>query len=110
MYASILRIHGHQVRVEADGTAGLLAAAEADFDVVLLDIRMPHMDGMDVLAQLMGGERTRTWPIVMLTNYDDPELRERARDLGARDYLVKSQLMPAQLVAKVSVWAATSGQ
>jgi DNA-binding response OmpR family regulator len=104
MYAAVLRMHGHEVRIEPDGAAGLQAAAVADFDLVLLDIRMPRMDGVEVLTELMAGQRTKTWPIVMLTNYDDPELRQRTRELGARDYVIKSQLIPALLATRVNLW------
>ena len=109
MYASMLRHFGHEVRIERDGAAGLAAAVEEVFDLVLLDIRLPQMDGMDVLVALAHDERTRERPVVMLTNYDDPDLRRRARDLGARDYLVKSQVMPKQLAERVRVWATTCG-
>ena len=108
MYAAVLRMHGHEVRIEPDGAAGLQAAAVADFDLVLLDIRMPRMDGVEVLTELMAGQRTKRWPIVMLTNYDDPELRQRTRELGARDYVIKSQLIPALLATRVNVWVRSS--
>jgi DNA-binding response OmpR family regulator len=104
MYASMLRLHGHAVRVEVDGAAGLRAAAETEFDLVLLDIRLPLIDGMHVLTELLGNERTSGWPIVMLTNYDDPALRSMAHAAGARDYLIKSRVMPRQLAELVVEW------
>ena len=109
MYATVLRHYGYDVRIALDGIAGLQAAREADYDLILLDIRMPGVDGMTVLAELRQDEHTRNWPVVMLTNFDDPNLRARARDLGARDYLLKSRVMPKQLAELVPGWAKTCG-
>src|SRR5947209_12543658 len=63
MYASVLRLSGHEVQVAHDGTAGLKAAREGDFDLVLLDIRMPGRDGMSVLAELAQDTHSREWPV-----------------------------------------------
>ena len=109
MYTSVLRLSGHEVQVAHDGTAGLKAAREGDFDLVLLDIRMPGRDGMSVLAELAQDTHSREWPVVMLTNFDDPALRSRAGELGARDYLLKSKVMPRQLAELVPGWARTCG-
>jgi len=105
MYSVVLRLHGHRVTVAGDGEAGLDAASAGAFDLVFLDIRLPKLDGIAVLDALSHKGLTDTLPVVMLTNYHDPRLRDRALELGARDYLIKSSTMPRDLAARVPTWA-----
>ena len=107
MYAIALRRSGYDVRIAPGGVAGLVDAREADFDLVLLDIAMPDMDGMDVLARLRNDARSQAWPVVMFTNSDDLALRIKAHHLGARDYVVKSSVMPKDLPGLVVRWMST---
>ena len=109
MYAAALGRSGNDVRVAVGGLAGLAAAREADFDLVLLDIAMPDLDGMEVLARLRDEARTQRWPVVMFTNSDDTALRNRACHLGARDYVVKTSIMPMALADFVVTWTNTCG-
>lgn len=78
---------GHVVDVEKDGRGGLDAATENPYDVVILDIMLPGLNGYDVLK----GIRARdNWvPILMLSSKDGEYDQEDALDLGADDYLVK---------------------
>jgi two-component system OmpR family response regulator len=78
---------GHVVDVETDGSGGLYAATENSYDVVILDIMLPKLNGYDVLK----GIRARdNWvPILMLSSKDGEYDQEDALDLGADDYLVK---------------------
>ena len=78
---------GHVVDVETDGRGGLYAATENPYDVVVLDIMLPGLNGYDVLK----GIRARdNWvPILMLSSKDGEYDQEDALDLGADDYLVK---------------------
>lgn len=78
---------GHVVDVETNGRRGLYAATENPYDVVILDIMLPELNGYDVLK----GIRARdNWvPILMLSSKDGEYDQEDALDLGADDYLVK---------------------
>lgn len=109
LYATVLRMHGHDITIAPDGVVALEVAGGHDFDLVLLDIRLPRLDGMAVLENLAGRPRTQAWPVVMLTNFDDPALRRRALDLGARDYLLKSKVVPRQLAEMIPSWATSCG-
>ena len=72
----------------ADGAALLAMLDDVDVDVVLLDIRMPTMSGLDVLAALEGREAAP--PVLVLSMYDDPALVQQAIALGAAGYIKKS--------------------
>ena len=104
LYATVLRRYGHVVTVAVDGLAGLEAIKSGSFDLILLDIRMPRMDGLAMLRTMIGEEVATDTPVVMLTNYDDSILRQEALDLGAREYLLKSRTMPQDLASQLTRW------
>jgi CheY-like chemotaxis protein len=104
MYSLALSRAGHEVLVANDGLAGLRMASTAQPDLVFLDIRMPKMDGIEVLRNLKSVNRTKGIPVVMLSNYDEPRLVRESLSLGAKEYLVKVGTNPADLDRIVSQW------
>jgi len=87
------------------GEEALAQVLRHDFAVILLDIRMPGMDGFELAKLLRSRERTRCTPIIFLTaNADDVESIFRGYKLGAVDYLVKPVLIPDILRSKVAVF------
>jgi two-component system, OmpR family, response regulator MprA len=81
-----LRIEGYDVRIAPDGEAAIRMAAEYVPDLVVLDLGLPKMDGIDVARQLRTVDDT---PILMLTARDSVDDRVEGLDSGADDYLVK---------------------
>lgn len=104
LYATVLRLHGHAVTVAGDGLAGLAAVRSGRFDIILLDIRMPRMDGLAMLRTMIGERVAPHTPVVILTNYDDSIIRQEALELGARDYLLKSRTLPQELATRLPKW------
>lgn len=104
MYSLALSRAGHDVLVANDGLAALQMASTARPDIVFLDIRMPKMDGIEVLRNLSSVNRTKGIPVVMLSNYDEPGLVRESLSLGAKEYLVKAGTNPADLDRIVSQW------
>ena len=78
---------GHTVDLAADGSEGVSAALSASYDLVVLDIMLPGMDGFEVLDHIR--ERGGNMPVLMLTARDGVEDKVRALDTGADDYLTK---------------------
>lgn len=89
LYAEILESYGHQVETFSDGVHAVAAAAERVPDVVLLDVRMPVMDGFECCRALRAVWGNQLVPIVMLTAVDDREAYVRGLESGADDYLVQ---------------------
>jgi CheY-like chemotaxis protein len=104
MYRLALSRAGHEVEVASDGVAALRAVLRYRPEIVFLDIRMPKMDGMDVLRELASADLTRSIPVIMLSNYDEPGLVKESMSLGAKEYLVKAGTNPADLGRRVSQW------
>ena len=82
-----LRRSGFALDSVADGKAGLRYALDVDYDVMVLDLMLPEMDGLTVLQQLR--EAGRNFPVLILSARDQVVDRIRALELGADDYLVK---------------------
>ncbi|MFO0862777.1 MAG: response regulator [Candidatus Saccharibacteria bacterium] len=88
--------------VEAvDGQMALDKIGEHKPDLVLLDLMMPNVNGIDVLKSLKKQNLTPDLPVIVLTNVMDPQTIEQAKELGARDYIVKTDLTPSQVVEKL---------
>ena len=105
--ARTLREEDYAVDTAVDGEEGLFKAQSADYDAVVLDILMPHLDGWQVLARLRKAKQT---PVLCLTACDTPENRVRGLDGGADDYLVKPFDL-AELLARLrALIRRTAGQ
>jgi DNA-binding response OmpR family regulator len=97
LLAAYLEPHEVLVRHAPDGRSGLTALGEGGVDIVLLDVMMPGMDGLDVLRRLR--ERTAV-PVIMLTARGDETDRVVGLELGADDYLAKP-VYPRELLARI---------
>jgi DNA-binding response OmpR family regulator len=88
MVVEFLEQHGYTVDFAADGTSGLRLAASNDYDVIVLDLMLPGMDGLSVCRNLRQ-EARRDTPLLMLTARDTLDDKLIGLDAGADDYLVK---------------------
>ncbi len=100
MYRLRLEADGYQVVIGSDGEKGLQLAAGAP-DFIYLDVRLPGMDGFEVLGKLRSEPATATIPVIILSNYGDPALRQRGLILGAQEVATKADMTPAELSATV---------
>jgi DNA-binding response OmpR family regulator len=71
-------------------------------DIILLDIIMPYMNGIDVLKEIKQDERLKNIPIIMLTNISEKESVTEGISYGVKDYLIKSHFTPSEVVHKVN--------
>jgi CheY-like chemotaxis protein len=97
LYQLKLQLEGYRVAVAADGLSGLRLARSLKPDVTLLDIHLPHLDGLQLLAALREDETTRDLLVVVFSEDDDPKLVEEAKRLSAAGYLIKAHLLPSRL-------------
>jgi two-component system, sensor histidine kinase and response regulator len=97
MYQLQLANDGYDVELANDGVSGLRRLQEDPPDLVLLDIRLPRLPGLDVLRAIAVDPSVAGVPVLILSNYGEPAVVREGLQLGARDYLIKSQTTPIQL-------------
>ncbi|MDD3607254.1 MAG: response regulator [Candidatus Moranbacteria bacterium] len=101
MYNVKLSSSGFDVDMAEDGEEALKKIASDDYDVILLDIIMPKINGWDVLEKIKDDKKKKGYKIIMLTNVDDQEDIRKAIENGADDYLIKSLFTPGEVVQKI---------
>jgi DNA-binding response OmpR family regulator len=101
VYQTRLDAEGFELKRVPNGEEALAAALEFKPDLILLDVMMPKVSGFDVLDILRNTPETTNVKIIMLTALSQDSDRERAESLGVDDYLVKSQVVIADVVEKI---------
>ena len=104
MYRMKLEIDGYLVDIARDGEEGVRQAISEVPDLIFLDIRLPHLDGFQVLEELRSHRETKDVPVVILSNYGESDQVERGLKLGALEYLIKADTPPSRLVTDVEKW------
>jgi len=101
MYRLRLAADGYAVVIAPDGEDGVAAARSQAPDLIFLDVRLPRLDGVQVLERLRASPEACEIPVIVLTSYGEPEIRSRCLGLGALDYLVKADVIPSALSDRV---------
>lgn len=102
MYAEFLSSVGHRVVSVADGQAALEAAVREAFDLIILDIALPKLDGISVIKRLRAREATKHTPIITLSASVEEEVRMSAVEAGA-DQALDKPCLPMELETAVRV-------
>ena len=101
MYQTKLSLDGYTVETAENGAQGVEKIKSFSPDLVLLDIIMPEMDGFGVLEAIRDDDTINSTPVVVMSNLAQEDHLKRAKALGAKDYIVKSQLTPMDVVKKI---------
>lgn len=104
---NILIAAGYEVAVAPDGLAGWRALEEGEFDLVVSDVEMPGLDGIELTRRVRAHPRLAHLPVVLVTGLDRRADIERGLNAGANEYVVKGQLEPEKLLQAVArnVWS-----
>ncbi len=100
MYARVLKKDGYEVDFALNGQTGIDMAKKGSYNLILLDIMMPQVTGIDVLHELRGpdGKGLSESKIVILTNLAQPKQSKEALESQADGYLIKADVVPSKLV------------
>jgi DNA-binding response OmpR family regulator len=101
MYNRKFELEGFDVRIAEDGQKALEILKEFIPDVILLDIMMPQVTGLEVLEEVKKDDRLKDSLVIMLTNLADEKTAEKIYELGATDYFVKAEMTPLEVTSKV---------
>lgn len=99
--AKRLEKEGYTVLAAIDGDSGLKMASENAPGIILLDLLLPGLSGYEVLEKLRAAEGTKTTPIIVFSNLGQKEDVEKAKGLGATDFLIKANFTLDDVVAKI---------
>ena len=98
---SILESAGFDVDVATSGEEGLVKARAAQYALFLVDVEMPGMDGFTFIERVRADPDLRNIPAVLVTSRTSPEDRQRGHDVGAQDYVVKSEFDQGVLLGRI---------
>lgn len=101
IYTDKLTQEGYKVFQAADGLEALNVVRSQPLDLILLDLVMPRMSGLEALEQLKHDPRTRNIPVIILSNLGQDTDMQRGLEMGAVDYLIKNSAKPADVSAKI---------
>jgi CheY-like chemotaxis protein len=101
MYQKIFNFEKYEVEMAGDGEEGLAKAATVNPTIILCDVMMPKMNGLDVLDKLKADDKTKQIPVVMLTNLAGQQDAETALAKGAVKYIIKSEHDPKEVTNMV---------
>jgi len=101
LYSTALSARGYRTVVASNGEEAMTLAESERPDLILLDVMMPGVHGLHVLDILKSTPETEDLRIIMLTALSDLATKEKATDLGAFDYIVKSESSMAEIIDKV---------
>ncbi len=99
IYKKELEYNKYDVATAETGAIGVSMIEKDSFDLIILDIMLPDMSGIDILKQTK--EKNKKQKVVMLTNVDIPAVVNDAYKNGADGYLIKSELLPTQVVEEI---------
>lgn len=102
IYQVKLGKEGFEVLTAGNGLEAMKLLEKTTPDLILLDIVMPYMDGLEVLKKVKTEEKWKKIPVVLLSNLSEKEKIEEAMGIGADDYLIKSHFTPAEVLEKVN--------
>lgn len=102
LYVLVLNQAGYEAVGCADGVTGMAEANKRQFDLVLLDLMMPNMSGLQFLRELKEHPpKFALGPVVVMSNLAYNDAKDEAMKLGAKDFLVKAEMEPKDILAHV---------
>ena len=106
IYTTKFKEEGFSVEVANDGEEGLRKLREGEgneekFDLLVLDIVLPHVDGWEILKEIKASEKLKNLKIVILSNLGQKGEVEKGVKLGATKYLIKAHYTPSEVVAEI---------
>ncbi len=103
LYKRQLDLAGFSTDTASTGIEGIKKTEQSPFDLILLDIMLPDINGIEVLGKLKENEQTKQIPVIALSNVGLDEVMTEAKKLGAVKYLIKSLYTPDKIIDEVNV-------
>jgi len=101
IYQTKLAQEGFEIIPAMNGVEAMKKLQVSVPDLMLLDIVMPYMDGLEVLKKVKADDRLKNIPVILLTNLSQKDDIDKGLGLGANDYLIKSHFTPSEVLKKI---------
>jgi two-component system alkaline phosphatase synthesis response regulator PhoP len=98
MYKTRFEHEGYQVVTAQDGETALALVQQEKPNLVLMDIMLPKMGGVSILEEMRKNQETANTPVIVLSNLTDQTLINQAKQLGVKEFLIKANYTPTQIV------------
>ena len=109
VYFAKLTEMGYEAILAQNGEEGLAALKNNKADLILLDILMPVMNGVEMLEEIKKNEEWQNIPVILLTNVGEKESIQKVRNMGVKNYLIKSHFTPAEVIEKIETVFKSNG-
>ena len=96
-----LEKEGYDVFIAENGEEGLKIMKETNPDLILLDIIMPKMGGFELMEKKNKEKELKSIPVIVVSNSGQPVELDKAKELGAKDWLIKTEFDPMEVIKKV---------
>ena len=96
-----LKNSGYEVEEAVDGKEALKKSKEKKFEIILLDLVLPGINGFEILEEIKKDSETSNIPVIILSNLGQEEEVEKGLRLGADDYLIKAHFTPDEIINKI---------
>lgn len=104
MYTIKLIQKGYEIEIARNGVWGLKMAQKKKFNLIIMDISMPAMNGGEALVEIKKSSKNKDTPVIILSGSGQEDDIKLAKDNGADKYLLKSQVTPLELLKRVEVF------
>ena len=101
-YKTTLELEGYETSVASDGREGVELARAQLPDVILLDMLMPHFDGLQFLQMRQNDEKLKAARVIVFSNLNSPDDIDEALSLGVAKYVTKSSFTPKEMIAAIN--------
>lgn len=101
LYVDVLREEGFDVTISGNGKDALEKAAQKHFDAIIIDLLLPDMNGIEFLEQFKAHHKPGKTELIILSDFDDPHFVKKAQALGIKNYWMKVNNTPHELVDKI---------
>lgn len=103
MYERKLKMSGYKLSLAYNGEEGFVVLRNETPDIILLDVMMPKMDGLETLKKIKADEAYKDVPVIILTNFGDrSEDVQKCKKMGAEDYWVKANMSLNEMVERIN--------
>ena len=101
IYREVFDLKGMRVEVAASANEAFTYLAKEKPDLIMMDVQLVAENGLDILERIKSESKLRDIPVIMFTNTNKAEFEERAKRLGAIDYVIKANTLPQEMADRV---------